>query len=296
MNSPCGGLHGVEAWNSARRPRGHRDCRTWRAFFAAPLVLAAATLLAARAECQTPSAEAERSAGERAKLSGYHFATPETRRLQDNDDDNPAFLWVDIGRRIWRERQGTEGLSCADCHGPPESMRGIGAAYPKISRDTGRLFTLEHQINYCRTERMKAPPLAWETDEMLGLSALVMLQSRGLPVAVEVDGPAARYFEEGRRLYYLRRGQMNIACYHCHVLNSGNRLRADLLSQGHVNGYPLFRLGWQHMGSVHAMMKICYELVRATPEPHGSEELTSLQLYLAWRGNGLPVEAPAVRR
>jgi L-cysteine S-thiosulfotransferase len=230
------------------------------------------------------------------KRSGYLFATPETRRLQDDDDDNPGFVWIQIGQRLWETRGGTEARSCADCHGAVESMRGVGTHYPKVSAETGRLFTLEHQVNYCRTERMKAPPLAWETDDMLGITALVMHQSRGLPLAVSVDGPAQPYFETGRQLYFVRRGQLNIACFHCHVVNHDNRLRADLLSEGHINGYPLFRLGWQRMGSVHGMMQVCYEMVRAIPEPHGSDELTALQLYLAWRGNGLLIETPAVRR
>jgi sulfur-oxidizing protein SoxA len=228
------------------------------------------------------------------KKSGYLYATPETRKLQDDDDLNPGFVWVDIGKQMWSD--GKSGRSCADCHGAPESMRGVGAAYPKVSTETGRLFTLEHQLNYCRTERMKAPALAWESDEMLGITAFVMHQSRGLPVDVATDGPAQPFFERGRELYFVRRGQLNIACYHCHVVNNGHRLRADLLSEGYVNGFPLFRLGWQHMGSVHGMMKTCYEMVRATPEPHGSDELTALQLYLTWRSNGLSVETPAVRR
>jgi L-cysteine S-thiosulfotransferase len=228
------------------------------------------------------------------KKSGYLYATPETRALQDDDDLNPGFVWIDMGRRMWSDAR--TGRSCADCHGAPESMRGVGAAYPKVSKETGRLFTLEHQINYCRTERMKAPALAWETDEMLGITAFVMHESRGLPVDVAVDGPAAPFFERGRELYFVRRGQLHIACYHCHVVNPGQRLRSDLLSEGYVNGYPLFRLGWQRMGSVHAMMEICYQMVRAVPEPHGSDELTALQLYLTWRSNGLAVETPAVRR
>jgi sulfur-oxidizing protein SoxA len=228
------------------------------------------------------------------KKSGYLYATPETRQLQDDDDLNPGFVWIDIGKRMWSDRE--FGRSCSDCHGAPESMRGVGATYPKVSKETGRLVTLEHQINYCRTERMKAPAFSWETDEMLGITAFVMHQSRGLPVAVAVDGPAQPFFEAGRQLYFIRRGQLNIACFHCHVVNNGNRLRADLLSEGYINGFPLFRLSWQHMGSVHGMMKTCYELVRATPEPHGSDELTSLQLYLAWRSNGLLIESPAVRR
>jgi sulfur-oxidizing protein SoxA len=36
--------------------------------------------------------------------------------------------------------------------------------------------------------------------------------------------------------------------------------------------------------------------VRAEPPLGGAMELLALELYLAWRADGLPVETPAVRR
>ncbi|MBI3451433.1 MAG: hypothetical protein HY057_01085 [Rhodospirillales bacterium] len=85
-------------------------------------------------------------------------------------------------------------------------------------------------------------------------------------------------------------------CVNCHEQNAGNYVRADLLSEGQVNGFPTYRLKWARVGSIHYRMEECYSQVRATPEPYGSEELTKLQLYLAWRSNGLLLESPAVRR
>jgi sulfur-oxidizing protein SoxA len=35
--------------------------------------------------------------------------------------------------------------------------------------------------------------------------------------------------------------------------------------------------------------------VRAEPREIGAGEYVALELYLAWRGNGLPIETPAVR-
>jgi sulfur-oxidizing protein SoxA len=230
------------------------------------------------------------------KKSGYLFATPETQAMQADDGENPAFLWVEQGEVLWTKADGAAGKSCMSCHGPAAGMRGVGATYPKISKDTGKLVTLEHQINYCRTERMQASELKWESPDMLGLSIFVMHQSRGLPMNVAVDGAAEPYFKKGDELYHTRRGQLNAACIHCHELNSGNHIRADLLSEGRVNGFPLYRLKWGRPGSIHYRMEECYSQVRAVPEPYGSDELTTLQLYIAWRSNGLLIETPAVRR
>jgi L-cysteine S-thiosulfotransferase len=252
---------------------------------------------------QAPSADAGSHRSEpvreferEGKRSGYLFATPETRAMQDDDFDNPAFLWVERGERLWTTVAGTANRSCQSCHGPAERMRGIGNTYPRVNRETGRLFALEHQVNYCRTERMGAPEFAWESDDMLGISVFVMHQSRGLPINVAIDGPARPFYEEGERLYSTRRGQLNAACVHCHEYNSGNSLRADLLSEGRATGFPLYRLKWQRLGSFHYRMEECYSQVRARPEPYGSPELTALQLFVAWRSNGLLVETPAVRR
>jgi sulfur-oxidizing protein SoxA len=35
--------------------------------------------------------------------------------------------------------------------------------------------------------------------------------------------------------------------------------------------------------------------MRSTPHDFGADEYVNLKLYMAWRGNGLPVETPAVR-
>jgi len=230
------------------------------------------------------------------KKSGYLYASKETQAMQDDDEENPASLWLEQGEALWVKKEGEAGKSCGSCHGAAANMRGVGNTYPKVSKVTGKLFDVEDQINWCRTEYMKAPAFKWETPEMLGITMFVMNQSRGLPMNVSIDGPAKPYFEEGDRLYHTRRGQLNVACTHCHENNAGNQLRSDLLSEGRDNGFPLYRLKWQRPGSFDYRMEECYGQVRAQPEPYGSEELKKLQLYVAWRSNGLPVETPAVRR
>ena len=78
--------------------------------------------------------------------------------------------------------------------------------------------------------------------------------------------------------------------------NEGKHLRTEILSQGQTNGFPLYRLKWQGFGSVQKRFAGCNEETRAAPYPLGSDEYTNLELYVAWRGNGLPIETPAVRK
>lgn len=112
-----------------------------------------------------------------------------------------------------------------------------------------------------------------------------------------VDRRVARPFlEAGRRLYYEQQGQLDISCAQCHEQSWGKRLRVEMISQGHPNGFPAYRLEWQTMGSLHRRLRACFQGVRAEPPIAGSPELVALELFLAWRAEGLPIETPAVRR
>lgn len=230
-------------------------------------------------------------------ISGYYFRTPETRALQDDDFSNPAFIWVDQASELWDTVEGEAGESCASCHGSvEEAMAGVGATFPKWSEAAGKVINLEQQINLCRTEQMKAEAWKYESDELLGMTSLVKLQSRGTPVHVSIDGPARETFEKGKDFYYERRGQLDMACATCHESNYGSYIRADFLSQGQSNGFPTYRLKWQKLGSLHRRFRGCNSQVRADRFDYGSPEYVALELYLAWRGMGLPVETPAVRQ
>jgi sulfur-oxidizing protein SoxA len=230
------------------------------------------------------------------KRSGYDDLGPQTRAMQDDDAVNPGFLWVQQGRALWQEPAGAAQKSCADCHGEAaRSMRGVAARYPAYDAALGRPLTLEQRIDQCRTQRQEAPALRPESDERLALAAYVGLQSRGLPLAVEVEGPARPFFEAGRALYMTRLGQLGLACTQCHDRLAGERLAGSLIPQGHANGYPIYRLEWQGMGSLWRRVRGCLVGVRAEPFEPGAPELVNLELYLAWRAQGLKVETPAVR-
>src|SRR6185436_19039025 len=109
----------------------------------------------------------------------------ETRAMQDDDATNPGTLWLLDGEALWGRKIGDR--SCADCHGEAaSSMKGVAARYPAVDAK-GRLLNLEQRINECRVERQKAPALAFESRDLLALTALVGRQSRGVPPA---PGPA----------------------------------------------------------------------------------------------------------
>jgi sulfur-oxidizing protein SoxA len=95
------------------------------------------------------------------RRSGYDFAGPDTRAMQDNDTANPGMLGVLQGETLWASKAGATNLSCADCHGDPRtSMKGVAARYPAFEPALVRPLDLEGRINRCRTEHQVAEPFA----------------------------------------------------------------------------------------------------------------------------------------
>jgi len=223
-----------------------------------------------------------------AAISGYDFLTPENQALQDDEFANPGMLWVETGARLW-------GESCASCHAEG-SMAGVAARYPQWDERLGRVINLEQRINNERQTRLGLEPLVYESEELLGLTAFISNQSRGMPIDVKIDGPAAGSFARGRDFFYARRGQLNLSCANCHEQHVGDHLRAETISQGQTNGFPIYRALWQEMGSTHRMFAWCNVAVRAEPYELGSQEYVDLELFQRWRSTGLTIETPAIRR
>lgn len=228
-------------------------------------------------------------------FSGWVFRNDRTQEMMMDDFDNPGMLWVDQAREIWDTPDGSEGKSCASCHGEPEDMAGVKPVYPKWNEAAGEVFTLQMAVNDCRENRMGAEPWGVDKGGALPMESLLSSVSRGLPMSVAVDGPARETWEFGREIYYTRYGQLNLSCASCHEENYGNMIRADHLSQGQINGFPAYRLKNTKLNGAHSRFKGCIRDTRAETFNPGSDEFIALELYVASRGNGLSVEGPSVR-
>jgi sulfur-oxidizing protein SoxA len=230
------------------------------------------------------------------RRSGYEQMSPASKAMQDDDTANPATLAVLDGEALWKRKTGSAQKACADCHGDAAaSMRGVSARYPAFSPAKNRPVDIEQRINLCRTEQQKAEPLAHESRDLLALTAYIGKQSHGMPIAVANDERSGPFIEAGRKLYSTRQGQLNLSCQNCHDDNWGQKLAGIPMPQGHPNGYPLYRLEWQSLGSLQRRLRNCLIGMRAEPYAYGSDEYVDLELFLMWRARGMTVETPAVR-
>ena len=254
-----------------------------RVIGAAALVIAALPVIAG----EIPPAE---------RRSGYSFMAGDTKAIQDDDTANPGMLWVLDGETLWNKKLGTADKSCADCHNDArESMKGVAARYPAFDKELGRPVDLEQRINLERSRHQGAEPLAFESRDLLALTAFIAEQARGVAISTGDDPELSPFVAKGRELFMQREGQLNLACANCHDDNWDKRLAGSAVTQGHPTGYPEYRLEWQTLGSLERRLRSCMAGIRAQAYDYGAPELVALELYLMSRAKGMPVETPAVR-
>jgi len=104
-------------------------------------------------------------------------------------------------------------------------------------------------------ERQQAPPLAYESRELLALTAYVRA-SHAPADRHRVDPSLQPFLDNGRAAFYRRQGQLNLACYQCHDENWGKRLAGNP-SRSAPPRATVYRLEWQSLGSLQRRLRGC---------------------------------------
>ncbi len=245
------------------------------------------------------------------RQSGFSLMDSRTQAMQRDDAQNPAMLWVQSGPQLWARAAGKHGASCAGCHGaaqsqasgfdrPPQALLSVAARYPAMDALLGKPVNLSQRINLCRQRHMGLNALGSEHEDLLSLDSWLGYAARGQLIATHMsaastDSVLQTWRKQGEQLFLQRMGQLNLSCAQCHDERTGQRLGASPIPQGHATGYPIYRLEWQGMGSLARRIRGCMTGVRAQPFATGSDEMTALEIYLAARAMGMPLETPAVR-
>ena len=240
---------------------------------------------------------------------------------------NPGELDIDEGKALF-QKEGPNGKSCATCHGKNgEDLVGAAASYPKVVDNvypTGQtsgpdlvhkgqkqgeelnpakaikgegVRTLGMQINLCRMNNMDGEPYSFSQKhgtDMRYLTIFVKSLSNGQPLAIKTTGKAEEYWEKGKEIYWMKRGQLNFSCGTCHVQESGMRIRGQILSnvRGQYNKFPTFRMKKQQTRLMHTRYRGCNRRIRAHDLPFQSAGYRALEVYHGSLSNGQPMKVP----
>jgi sulfur-oxidizing protein SoxA len=161
------------------------------------------------------------------------------RQWEEKEQFPPYEFALDVGKEMFT-KPFKNGRSYADCF----ANQGIGVRqnYPTFDEKEGKVVTLA--LNRCR-EANGEPPFSYVKDEMAALTAYMAFTSRGKPFDIKIpdDPRALEAYQNGKRYFYTRRGQLNFSCATCHVQEPGERIRAEVLAPGLgiLNAMPIYR-------------------------------------------------------
>ncbi len=228
--------------------------------------------------------------------NGVYAIDPASRAQWEAIEEFPPYeIAIEEGERLFNIPF-KNGKTYADCF----ENGGIGIAqnYPYFDDERKEVITLPLAINECRVQNGEKP-LPYKKGKLASILAYMVYTSRGNVIDVKIPSLSARdAYEKGKQFYYARRGQLNMACAHCHVDNAGRRIRADLLSPalGHVTHFPVYRSKWGELGTLHRRFAGCNKQVRAKPFKAQSEEYRNLEYFLTYMSNGLEINGPGARK
>ncbi len=240
----------------------------------------------------------------------YSIDTARRDAWLEFEDFAPAYEdGVALGKELFNKpfKNGKTYASCFENNGI-----GIRQNYPRFDAKSGKIVTLEGAINKCRIDNGEEK-LGWKKGKIAAISAYMSFTSRGNKVDIKVpnDPRALAIYERGKRHFYAKRGQLNFSCADCHVYQSGNMARGNLLSPaiGHITHFPVWRKKWakkseakgkrgptRGFGTIQRRYGGCNKQVRAKPFKAQKDEYNALEYFHTYMSNGLEVNGPALRQ
>jgi sulfur-oxidizing protein SoxA len=229
-------------------------------------------------------------------IHGALAYNPDAKAQYDGLMEFPSYVGeIEKGARMWKTPF-RNGKTYADCL--PNGGRMIAGNYPLFDDRKGRVVTFEMLLNECRVGNGEEPYGHDDMKTMGVLTAYARTLSDGMKMNIRVDGPAAqKAFEDGKKTYYGRAGQLNLACASCHVEGAGNNLRAETLSPvlGQATHWPVFR-GGERLTTLQNRYATCLRQVRQVPDPEGGARMNNLEYFHSYLSNGMEMKASVFRK
>ena len=242
------------------------------------------------------------------------YALDENRRAEwENIEEFPPYeAGLDNGEALFKK------YGVAKCF--KQGGKGIRQNYPYFDKKSGKVRTLEGELMACLKKNgvdTKKEKLKYGKGKFAAIAAYMTSTSKGQKINVTID-PSKKsmaIYNQGKRHFYAKRGQLNFSCADCHVYNHGMMARGNLLSPalGHTSHFPVWRRSWAKktaakkgkagafdgFGTIQRRYGGCNKQVRAKPlKKKGAQhpEYVALEYFHTYMSNGIKVNGPAVRQ
>jgi L-cysteine S-thiosulfotransferase len=231
-------------------------------------------------------------------------------------DGNPAELVAARGEDLWKEERGPKKASLEQCDLGlgPGVVKGAYARMPRYFADVDRVMDFEARLVHCmvvlqgfdRAAVTRSPysGAGERQTEIEALTAYVVEQSRGMPIAVPQDHPKEKAaYDRGKLLFYMRAGPYDFACSTCHGADN-QRIRLQELpnfekaepAQRAFATWPAYRVSQGALRTMQWRLNDCFRQAR-WPEPTFiSQGTVDLITFLGVKANGGKMDSPAIKR
>ena len=230
--------------------------------------------------------------------NGVYSIDLSSREQWESIEDFPPYeINIEQGEELFNTpfKNGNSYASCFE-----NSGIGIRQNFPYFNEDRNEVITLELAINECRKSNGEKPYSYYKGGPMADISAYMASTSSGEIFDVEIPNSdsALSAYEEGKRLYFTKVGQLNFSCADCHVYQTGTKLRADIPSPaiGHPTHFPVYRSSAGRLVTLHERFAGCLNRVRAKPFKAQGEEYRNLEYFISYMSNGLEINGPGSRK
>ena len=144
----------------------------------------------------------------------YNFDKDKRAQWEEIMSFPPYEIAIDEGKTLFTTPF-KNGKTYADCF--EKGGVAIAHTYPRFDKKVGKVKTLAALVNECRVKNGEKP-LPYLKGKLATILAYMADTSRGKTINIEVpaDAAALAAYEDGKRIYFSRRGPRAFACYHCH--------------------------------------------------------------------------------
>jgi sulfur-oxidizing protein SoxA len=170
--------------------------------------------------------------------------------------------------------------------------------YPYFDTKRNQVITIEQAINECRVKNGEKA-LKTGKGALAKISAFISYESRGQKINVKIPNKKAQQaYERGKKMFYSKSGYLNNSCATCHVQGAGNRARAEFMSPmlGAVTNYPVYRIKWQGLGTLHRRLQGCVKDQGSVKPKRQGKRLKELEYFISYMSNGMKYYGPDIRK